>query len=136
MPEIGVGASADELVIFFESDPGAPILSEMPASPEGEGNADPCEGNASQGKSVGAKENSLAENADPRCPAEKQDKAHNFQEENAGTRGERFVADRAPGLQRARRPIDDEDDPGNLNEQWPRRHHRLGRNYTWRMFRV
>src|ERR1700721_4848253 len=93
MPEIRVGASADELVIFFESDSGAPILSEMPASPEGEGDAHPREGNASQRKSVAGRESVLAENADARCPTEKQDKAHNFQQENAVTRGEGFAAD-------------------------------------------
>lgn len=136
MAEICVRASADELVIFFESNSGAPILSEMPASPESDGDADPCEGNASEGKSVGARENAMAEDADARCPAEKQDKACYFQEENTVTRGERFAADCAARLERARRPIDDEDNPGNLNEQWPRYRHRLGRNYTWRMFRV
>jgi len=63
MPEMGVGAGADELVIFFESDAGAPILSEMPARPEGDGDADPGEGNASEGKRVGAREDAIAENS-------------------------------------------------------------------------
>ena len=125
MPEIGVGAGADELVIFFESDSGAPILSEMPARPEGKGNADPCEGNASEGKSVGAGENAIAENAYA-SPAEKlekvyyfekQDKADYFQEENTVTRYERFAADGAARLERACHPIDDKDNPRNLDQQ-------------------
>jgi len=59
-----------------------------------------------------------AENADPRRLTEKQDEAHNFHEENTVTRGEGFSTDRAARRQRTRRPIDNKDQPGNLNEQW------------------
>ena len=41
MAEVGVGTAADELVTLFEGDAGAPVLSEMPARPESDGNADP-----------------------------------------------------------------------------------------------
>ena len=51
--------------------------------------------------------------------AEEQDKADNFQKEDAVTRGEGFPADGAARLQCAHRPVDDEDDPWTFNEITP-----------------
>ena len=100
MPEISVGPAADELVVFFQSDSGAPILSQVPARPQSDGDADPSEGNTRNGQCVGAEKNVMIENA--HLPfiavAEEQDKAEDFQKEDAVTRGEGFLADGAARL--------------------------------------
>ena len=49
MPEMSVGTSADELVVLFESDSGAPILSQVPAGPQSDSDADPGECDARNG---------------------------------------------------------------------------------------
>jgi hypothetical protein len=119
MPEVGVGSGADELVFFFKCDSGAPILSEVPASPQGDGDANPGEGDAGEGKSVGTRENVTAKKADFGCVAEKQDKAKNFEKKDAVTRRERFLADGAARLQRTDCPVCDKNDPRSLDEGMP-----------------
>ena len=115
MPEIRVGAGADEFVALFESNSGAPILSQVPAGPESDGDTDPCERDARGGDSVGLRENVAAKNGDLRRLAEEQDKAKNFQKKDSVTRGEGFLAEGATRLQRARRPVGDKDDPRTFN---------------------
>ena len=119
MPEISVGPAADELVVLFESDSGAPILSQVPAGPQSDGDADPGECDARNGKRVCPRENMMTENPDLRCVAEEQDEADDFEKEDGETRRERFPADGATRLQRARRPICDKDDPRTFNEITP-----------------
>ncbi len=92
MPEMSVGPSTDELVVLFESDTGAPILSQVPAGPQSDRNADPGECDARNGKSVCPMDNAMTKNADPRSVAEEQDKAKDFQKEEAGTRRKGFLA--------------------------------------------
>ena len=79
MPEMSVGSSADELVILFESDSGAPILSQVPAGPQSYGDADPGEYDTRNRKSVCPMDNAMTKNADLRSVAEEQCEAKNLQ---------------------------------------------------------
>lgn len=84
MAEISVGAGADEFVVLFESDAGTPILSQVPARPESDGDADPGEGDGRNPKGVGPGKNVMTKPADRYFVAvsvtEEQDKANDFQE--------------------------------------------------------
>src|SRR5271157_3040779 len=100
MPEISVGPGADELVVLFESDSGAPILSQVPAGPQSDGDADPGECDARNGKSVCPRDNAMTKNADLPYAAEEQDKTKDFQKEEAATRRQGFPADGPARLQR------------------------------------
>jgi len=119
MPEMSVGASTDELVVLFESDSRTPILSQVPAGPESDSDADPGECDARNGKSVCLMDNAMTKNADLRDVAEEQDKAKDFQKEEAATRRKGFLADGPARLQRARRPVCAKDDPRTFNEITP-----------------
>lgn len=119
VPEIRVGAGANELVVFFESDSRAPILSQVPAGPESDRDASPGEGNAGNGKSVAARENLTTENADLPCVTEEQDETEYLEKKNAATRREGFPADGAPRLQCTREPVNDEYDPWTFNQITP-----------------
>jgi hypothetical protein len=59
--------------------------------------------------------NAMTKNADLRYVAEEQNKANDFQKEEAGTRRQGFPADGPARLQRARRPVGDKDDPRTFN---------------------
>jgi len=119
MTEISVGPRADELVVLFKSDSGAPILSEVPAGPQSDRDANPGECDAGDGKSVGPRQNVMTKNTDPRHVAEKQDKAKNLQKKDAVTRGDRFLADGPARLPRAHRPVCDKNDPRTFNQVTP-----------------
>ena len=119
MTEMSVGPSTDELVVLFESDTGAPILSQVPAGPQSNSDADPGECDARYGKSVCLMDNAMTKNADLRYLGEEQDKAKDFQKEEAGTRRQGFPADGPARLQRARRPVCAKDDPWTFNEITP-----------------
>ncbi len=119
MPEMSVGPSADELVVLFESDTGAPILSQVPAGPQSDSDADPGECDARNGNSVGPMDNAMTKNADLPYVGEEQDKAKDFQKEEAGTRRKRFPAKGSARLQRARRPVCAKDDPRTFNDITP-----------------
>ncbi len=75
MPEISVGPSADELVVLFKGDSGAPILSQVPTGPQRDRDADPGKCDAHDGKRVGSMDNAMAKNTDPCCVAEEKYKA-------------------------------------------------------------
>ena len=70
MPEVSVGPSADQLVVFFESDSGAPILPQVPAGPQSDSDADPGESDTRNGKSVCPRDNAMTKSADPTEVAE------------------------------------------------------------------
>ena len=78
MPEMGVGPRADEFMVLFESDSAAPKLSQVPAGPQRDREADPGEGDGRNGKSVGSMHNAVAKNADRTCVAEDQYKPRIF----------------------------------------------------------
>jgi hypothetical protein len=78
MPKISIRPTADELVVLFERGPGAPILSQVPASPQSDCDADPRECDAHNGKTVRLRDDAMTKNSDPRCVAEEQDEAKNF----------------------------------------------------------
>jgi hypothetical protein len=101
MAEMSVGASTDQLVVLFESDAGAPKLSQVPASPQSESDANPGECDAGDGNSVCPRDNEVSENADVPSPGEEQDKAGYFQKEEDGTRHQGFVASDPARPQRA-----------------------------------
>jgi len=119
MPEMSVRPGADELMVLFESDSSAPILSQVPTGTQSDSNADPGECDARNGKSVGPMDNAMTKNVDPRYVAEEQDKAKNFQKKAAVTRRQGFLADGPARLQCARRPVGDKDDPRTFNEVTP-----------------
>jgi len=119
MPEMSVGPSTDELVVLLESDTGAPILSQVPAGPQSDSDTDPGERDARNGKSICPMDNAMTKNAGLRYVAEEQDKAKDFQKEEAGTRRKGFPAEGPACLQRARRPVCDKDDPRTFNEITP-----------------
>ena len=119
MPEMSVGPSTDELMVLFESDTGAPILSQVPASPQSDSDADPGECDARNGKSVCLMDNVMTKNADLRYAGEEQDKAKDFQKEEAGTRRQGFPAEGPARLQRARGPVCAKDDPRTFNDITP-----------------
>src|SRR5258707_72172 len=83
--ETSVGPSMNELVVLFESDSSPPILSQVPAGPQSDSDADPGEYYARNSKSVGSMENAMTKNADLRCVAEEQGEATNFQKKDAVT---------------------------------------------------
>src|ERR1700737_709175 len=85
MSKASVGPSANELVVLFESDSSAPKLSQVPAGPQSDSDADPGEYYARNSKSVCSMENAMTKNADLRCVAEEQGKATNFQKKDAVT---------------------------------------------------
>ena len=64
MPEMSVWPSANELMVLFESDSGAPILSQMPTGPQSDPNPDPGECDSSNSQGVGKRENTVPKNAD------------------------------------------------------------------------
>ncbi len=119
MPKMSVGPCADELVVLFESNSGAPVLSQVPASPKSDSDADPGKRNAYNGKCVCSMDNAMTKYSDLRCVAEEQDEASNFQKKDAVTRREGFPTDGPACLQCARRPVCDEDDPRTFNEVAP-----------------
>ncbi len=119
MPEMSVGSGADEFVILFESDSGAPILSQMPAGPQSDSNADPGECDARNGKRVRPVENVMTENADRRDAAEERNKARDFQKNEAGTRREGFLTDSPACLQRAHSPVHAKHDPWAFDKIMP-----------------
>jgi len=91
MPEMSVGPSADELVVLFERDSGAPILSQVPASPQSDGDAHPGKRNAQNGKSVRSMNNTMTKNADLRRVAEERGRSQQSPE-----RGRRNATRRIP----------------------------------------
>ena len=88
MPEMSVGPSTDELVVLFESDSGAPILSQVPPGPQSDSDPDPGECDAHNRKGVCPMDNAMTKKADLRYVAEEQYKAKNFQQKDAVTRRE------------------------------------------------
>lgn len=78
MPKPRVRPRADQFVILFDCDAGAPILSQMPACPQCERNPGPSECNARDTKSVGTRDHSMAEDPNLCVVAEEQNEAGNF----------------------------------------------------------
>src|SRR5271155_1359137 len=115
MPEISVRPGADELVVLFECDSGAPILSQVPAGPQSNRDAEPGKRNTHDGERVCSSDNAMTKNANSRRVAKEQDEAQNLQKKDAVTRREGFPTDRPACLERARRPVNDEDDPWTFN---------------------
>jgi hypothetical protein len=116
MPKPRVRPRADQFVIFFDRDAGAPILSQMPARPQCQSDSGPREPNADHAQSESTRNESMPENPDLRLIAKEQNEAGNLNEENAVARSERLRPLRSPGLERAHRPIDNKDDPRALDE--------------------
>jgi hypothetical protein len=64
-------------------------------------------------------EYAMTKNADLRYVGEEQDKAKDFQKEEAGTRRKGFPAEGPARPQRARRPVCAKDDPWTFNDITP-----------------
>lgn len=83
MPEISIGPSADDLVVLFESDSRAPILSQVLPGPQSDSDADPGECDARNSKRIRPMDNAMTKNTDLRCVAEEHGKAKNLQKKDA-----------------------------------------------------
>ena len=119
MPEMGVGAGPDELVILLEGDPAAPILPQVPAGPQGESDSHPSERHARDRCRQGAMENALAKHTDAREAPEQQGEAGDFQNQVAGSRNEGLRGYSPASLQHANSPVDAKDDPRPYGEVMP-----------------
>ena len=98
MPEMSIGPSADDLVVLFESDSRAPILSQVPPGPQSDSDADPGECDARNRKGIRPLDNGMTKNTDSGCVAKEHGKAKNLQKKDAVARGEGFLADRPARL--------------------------------------
>jgi len=123
MAKMSMGPTADELVVLFQSDSGAPILAQVPARPESDGDAYPRECHAGNFKSVIPMHNQVTENASPYEVAEDQYVAKKLQSEDPIPRRGGFLADGTARLQRAHQPVDAKYDPRPFSEVSPS--HRL-----------
>src|SRR5579863_4436871 len=119
MPKPRVRPGADQFVIFLDRDSRAPILSKMPARPQCKRDPSPGKHYSRDRKSIGAMDDSLAEKANLCLIHKQQREARNFKEKNAITRSKRFGPGCTPGLERAHRPVSDEDDPRCFDEIAP-----------------
>src|ERR1700684_3263821 len=64
MPQPRIRPGADQFVIFFDGDPCAPKLSEMPARPQGQRNPGPGERDAREAEGVSPRGDFVPENPD------------------------------------------------------------------------
>lgn len=119
MAKMSVWPGADEFMVLFQSDSGAPILSQVPARPESDGDADPGEYDAGSGKSVAPMHNEVTKKAYIRGAAEEKYVTKNLQSEDAIPRRVGFLADGPARLQRAHQPVDTKHDPRPFGEVSP-----------------
>ena len=83
MAKTRVRPGADQFVIFLDRDAGAPVLAQMPACPQRQRDSGSGERDAGHSERIGAREESKPEKPDFGMVAEKQNEAHNLNEENA-----------------------------------------------------
>ena len=115
VPQARIRPGADQLVIFLYGDSSAPVLAQMPARPNRQRDARPRKRYGSDADTKTFRDYSLAQKADIGRMPKKQNETDDFEKHDAVARRKRFPLFGRLGIQRADRPIEDENHPRDVD---------------------